>query len=105
MSAPPNVPIPMSPGLIKPISSPARRIGTQGSNRHSRRDHHSPNYQHSGLHYQHPKHQERYESVSSSKKNKRRSRPQSGSPYYRGSNPEHHLPRPRPHSTPNTMYS
>ena len=91
---------------MKQMPSPTRRIGTQSSKRRSRRDHHSPDYQHPGHPYQHQMHQERYESVSSSnKKHKRRARPRSGSPYYHSSNPEHHRPRPRPHSTPNTMYS
>lgn len=95
----------MSPGLLKQLPSPTRRVGGQTSQRRSRRDHHSPQYQQPGHHYQQQKHQQRYESVSSSKRQKRRTRPRSGSPYYQGSNPDHHRPRPRPHSTPNTMYS
>ena len=90
---------------MKPMPSPTRRVGTQGSKRHSRRDYQSSDHHQSGYQYQNPTNQDRYESVSSNKKNKKRSRPRSGSPYYRGSNPEHHRPRPRPHSTPNTMYS
>ena len=105
VSGPSAVPVPVGSGRLKQLPSPTKRGGAQSSTRHSRRDHHSPHYQHSVNPYHQQQIQQRYESVSSSKRHKRRHRPRSGSPYHQGSNADHHRPRPRPHSTPNTVYS
>ena len=99
--------VPLSPAMIQQLPSPTRKAGAPGSQRHSRRDHHSPHYQHPNNPYQKQHQRQRYESESSSKskKQKRRTRPRSGSPLRHESYQDHHRPRPRPQSTPNTIYS
>ena len=108
-SVTPAVPVPVSPGLLKQLPSSKKQGGAHGSQRHSNRGHHSPEYQHAaGHYYQSQSYQQRHESVSSSRKSKRRTRPRSGSPFsnhHHRTAQDHHRPRPRPHSTPNTMYS